>query len=138
MKLGLKFTWSGTILGVILCLAPANAQMSDEVFKNVQSLKGIPVPEFMGTMGFFSASLGMNCIDCHVSESWGDWAKYADDTPRKRTARRMIEMVNTINKTNFAGRRVVSCYSCHRGAPRPKTIPSLMEQYGTPIDDPNE
>src|SRR6202521_2425761 len=127
MKLGLKFTWSGTILGVILCLAPANSQMSEEVFKTVQSLKGIPVPEFMGTMGFFSASLAMNCTDCHISESSGDWAKYADDTPLKRTARRMVVMVNTLNKNNFGGQRTVTCYSCNRGAPRPKGIPSLAD-----------
>src|SRR5438105_11965180 len=28
---------------------------SEDVFKNVQLLKGIPVKEFMNTMGFFSA-----------------------------------------------------------------------------------
>ena len=41
-------------------------QMSEEAFKNIQVLRGIPVNEFMGTMGFFSASLSMNCTDCHV------------------------------------------------------------------------
>jgi hypothetical protein len=35
-------------------------RMAEEVFKNVQILKGIPVDQFMGTMGFFSASLGLN------------------------------------------------------------------------------
>ena len=52
-------------------------QMAEDVFKNVQLLKGIPVDEFMGTMGFFSAALGMNCTDCHVDESGGSWARYA-------------------------------------------------------------
>src|SRR5882672_10720411 len=28
-------------------------QMSDQAFKNIQVLKGIPVDEFMGTMGLF-------------------------------------------------------------------------------------
>jgi len=32
--------------------------LSDQVFKNVQVMKGIPVDQFMATMGFFSASLG--------------------------------------------------------------------------------
>ena len=31
--------------------------MADDVFKNVQVLKGIPVNQFMETMSFFSASL---------------------------------------------------------------------------------
>src|SRR5437763_1263259 len=90
-------------------------QMAEDVFTNVQLLRGIPVKEFMGTMGFFSAATGMNCTQCHVEESGGNWAKYADDTPLKRTARKMIVMMNAINRTNFGGRRVVTCYSCHRG-----------------------
>jgi hypothetical protein len=36
------------------------APLSDEVFKNVQLMKGIPVDEFMNTM-VLSASLGMSC-----------------------------------------------------------------------------
>jgi outer membrane lipoprotein-sorting protein len=113
--------------------------MAEDVFKNVQVLKGISVNEFMGTMGFFSASLGLNCTDCHISESSGDWGKYADDTALKRTSRMMIAMVNALNKSSFGGRRAVSCYSCHRGTVRPKVIPSLAEQYSAPpAEDPNE
>ncbi len=111
---------------------------AEEVFKNVQVLKGIPVSEFMATMGFFSASVGLNCVYCHVPESLQDWQKFAQDVPRKRIARTMIQMVNTINKTNFGGRRAVTCYSCHHGNERPKDIPSLAVQYGTPEEDPNE
>src|SRR5262245_49219254 len=112
MKLG----WGQTIFGYIaaasvLCVGPASAQvgsdqkpqMAEEVFKNVQVLKGTSVDEFMATMGFFAASLGLNCTDCHISESSGDWARYADDTVLKRTTRRMIAMVNTLNKGNFGG-----------------------------------
>ena len=40
----------------------------------------------------------------------------------------MIRMVETINKENFGGRRMMTCYSCHRGGGRPKVIPSLLEQ----------
>lgn len=112
--------------------------MSDEVFKNVQVLKGIPVNEFMGTMGFFAASLGLNCVYCHVPESLQNWDKFADDVPRKRMSRLMIQMVNAINRNNFGGRPVVTCYSCHHGSERPKAIPSLAEQYGVPPEDPNE
>ena len=112
--------------------------MSEEVFKNVQVLKGIPMNEFMGTMGFFAASLGLNCVYCHVPESLQNWDKFADDVPRKRMSRLMIQMVNAINRNNFGGRPVVTCYSCHHGNERPKAIPSLAEQYGVPLEDPNE
>ena len=112
--------------------------MAEQVFTNVQLLKGIPVSEFMSTMGFFAASVGLNCVYCHVPESLQDWKKFADDVPRKRVARNMIAMVNTINKTSFGGRAVITCYSCHHGNERPKPIPSLAQQYGTPEEDPNE
>jgi hypothetical protein len=113
--------------------------MAEDVFKNVQALKGIPVNQFMETMGFFSAALGYNCTNCHGDAVLGNWEKYADDIPVKRTARRMIQVVNTINKDLFGGREAVTCYTCHRGSPTPKVIPSLLEQYSEPpADDPNE
>jgi photosynthetic reaction center cytochrome c subunit len=108
-------------------------KMAEEVFKNVQLLKGIPVKEFMETMGFFAAATGMNCTQCHGEESGGNWARYADDNRLKQTARRMIVMMNAINQSYFAGRRVVTCYSCHRGFSRPLVTPDLAEQYGTPL-----
>jgi outer membrane lipoprotein-sorting protein len=109
--------------------------MAEEVFKNVQILRGIPVDQFMGTMGFFSTATGMNCTDCHVDESGGDWAKYADDNAYKRTARRMMQMVGEINKANFNGRQVVTCYTCHRGSQRPTLMPSIALLYGAPPPD---
>ena len=121
--------------------APAKQLMSEQAFKNVTVLKGIPVDEFMNTMGFISAATNYNCTDCHVEPKVeGDWSVYAQETPRKATARKMILMVQEINRTNFAGVRVVTCYTCHRnlqGAPR--ITPRLAEQYGEPPDpDPNE
>ena len=142
------------IIGVLIlavstlcCLLPAHGQagaqekplMAEDVFKNVQVLKGIPVNQFMETMGFFSAALGYNCTNCHGDEVLGNWEKYAVDIPLKRTARRMIQVVNTINKDLFGGREAVTCYTCHRGGPSPKVVPSLLEQYSEPpADDPNE
>jgi outer membrane lipoprotein-sorting protein len=113
-------------------------QMAEDVFKNVQVLKGIPVDEFMDTMGMISASTGMNCVNCHASDGTTSWDKFADDTPLKETARKMLLMVNSINKENFKGVRSVTCYTCHNGIQRPKVVPSLLVQYGTPLEDPNE
>ena len=59
-------------------VAGQQPQPAGAVFKNVQVLKDIPVDEFLGTMGFFSAATGLNCTDCHSEESGGNWAKYAD------------------------------------------------------------
>jgi len=107
--------------------APAKQLMSEQAFKNVTVLKGIPVDEFMDTMGFISASTNYNCIDCHTEPKVeGDWSVFAEETPRKATARRMILMVQAINRTNFGGGRVVTCYTCHRNVQgAPKITPSL-------------
>lgn len=106
---------------------------AEQYFKNVQVLRGISVKEFMDTMGFFAASLGENCTFCHVEESSGDWSKYADDNANKQTARKMILMMNAINKTYFGGRRMLTCYSCHRGGETPRVTPNLAEQYSAPV-----
>src|SRR5439155_21388356 len=71
--------------------APAAQQMSELAFKNIQVLKGIPVDEFMGTMGLFSAALSVCCAECHTGAGTSN-PKWDDDPPRKRTARRMMKM----------------------------------------------
>src|SRR5437870_1735422 len=114
------------------------AQMSEQYFKNIPNLKGIPVDEFMDTMGMIAAALNMNCTDCHTEDSTAIWANFAKDTPMKVKARQMIAMVNNINRTNFRGARMVTCYTCHRGDRIPKTEPSLTVQYGLPFEDPND
>jgi photosynthetic reaction center cytochrome c subunit len=113
-------------------------QLAEEAFKNVQIIKGIPVDEFMDTMGMFAAATSMNCVDCHTPDSTATWENFAKDTPLKQTARRMLLMVNAINKDNFKGVRAVTCFTCHNGDRRPKQIPSLLAQYSTPTEDPNE
>jgi photosynthetic reaction center cytochrome c subunit len=125
------------IVTSMLSVAHVNGQArgdmrpAEQVFKNIQVLKGIPADEFMSTMGFFSASLGISCGDCHTAESGGDWAKYADDSDRKRRTRGMIAMVNAMNKNFFAGRRLLTCYTCHRGSTTPEITPDLTQFYAT-------
>ncbi len=114
---------------IVKAQAPEKAPLSDEVFKNVQVMKGIPVDQFMTTMGFFAASLGMSCEDCHMADD-RNWSGFAADNTRKNMARRMIRMVQKINEDNFGGRQMVSCWSCHRGADAPRTVPDFNVQYG--------
>jgi len=138
------FAIAQIVLMSVLAVASGSAQtaqadkppMADDVFKNIQVLRGLTVDQFMGTMGFIAAALSMNCIECHDTSSS---EAFALDNPRKQMARRMILMVDAFNKSNFGGKREVTCYSCHRGDARPKVTPSLAEQYSTPLpDDPNE
>ncbi|MBI4887752.1 MAG: photosynthetic reaction center cytochrome c subunit [Acidobacteria bacterium] len=112
--------------------------MVEDVFKNVQALKGITVDEFMGTMGIMSASLGLCCSDCHPGAGT-ESVKWEDDSnPRKVTARQMVRMVQAVNRDNFSGRQVVTCWTCHRLRVSPLATPTLDELYGeanTVLDD---
>src|SRR5215831_17204583 len=119
----------------VAAATPATPQMSDKVFKNVQVLKGIPVDEFMGTMGVFTTSLSLCCGNCHTGAGTSN-PKWEDDPPRKRTARAMVAMVQNINKTNFGGRQVVTCWTCHRGQLSPSVTPPLDFAYGEAVVNP--
>ncbi|MEQ1885637.1 MAG: photosynthetic reaction center cytochrome c subunit family protein [Bryobacteraceae bacterium] len=152
MPSAFRKTLETVLILALLAAAPASAQtvkppatnqgkvlMAEDVFTNIQVLRGIPVNQFMETMGFMSAALGYNCTNCHGLDVLGNWPKYAVDTPEKRQGRRMVQIVNTINKTLFGGREAVTCFTCHRGSPTPRVVPSLMEQYSEPApDDPND
>jgi|SRR5579871_530450 len=130
--------WLGVPFGVVSFAqsrsrAAAKPQMAEAAFKNIRALKGIPVDEFMGTMGLFSAALSVCCGDCHVGAGT-DHPKWEDDAPpRKVIARRMVTMVNAINKENFAGRQVVTCWTCHRGSQSPAVTPTIDTIYSTPV-----
>jgi len=132
----LSLIWVATVRGQAQSAPPA--PMAEEVFKNIQVLKGIPVDQFMGTMGIIAASIGRGCSECHLLDSGSDWALYAEDTPLKQATRRMLLMTKQINASNFGGRQMVTCYSCHRGMQRPKVIPSLVALYGVPPDEPDD
>jgi photosynthetic reaction center cytochrome c subunit len=113
---------------------PARPLMVEDVFKNVQALKGIGVDDFLLTMGIMSAAVGSDCVGCHPSAGT-DHVDWALDTPRKRTARRMVQMVTAINRDNFNGRQVVTCWTCHRGRDRPITTMTMDAVYGPPSDE---
>ncbi len=130
--------WLGAALpfgGVAFAQTNAGSQLADDVFKNVQVLKGLTVDEFMGTMGLFSAALNVCCGDCHVGAG-GSNPQWDKDVPRKLVARKMIAMVNTINKSNFGGAQVVTCWTCHRGSGAPATTPAIDAIYSDPVSTP--
>jgi hypothetical protein len=111
--------------------------LAEDAFKNIQVLKGIPVDDFLQTMGVMAAALQFDCSDCHVGAGT-DKVDWAADTPRKQTARRMVTMVATINRTNFGGRQLVTCWTCHRNRDKPLVTPVMATLYGTPPFEPDD
>jgi photosynthetic reaction center cytochrome c subunit len=124
-------------LAVAQPAAPDKPLLAEQVFKNIQVLKGIPVDDFMETMGIMTAALQFDCSDCHANAGT-DRVDWAADTPRKRTARRMVAMVATINKDNFGGRQMVTCWTCHRNRDRPLVTPTMEAIYTTPSLEPDD
>ena len=130
----------GFALGALKAPSNAAAQSSpapkraEEQFKNIKVLKGLPADELFPTMQFVSASLGVECDFCHVRNAFEK-----DDKKPKEIARKMMEMMITINQENFDGNRKVTCYSCHRGNAKPVAIPAVMteEEAKRPMGEPH-
>ena len=140
---GLGVVWLGGIALVnraaaqaTKAAAPAKTQTAGEDFKNVttSTLKGLTVDDFIASMGVISADLGLDCADCHPGAG-SDKVDWVFDTPRKKTARKMVEMVAVINRTNFGGAQFVTCFSCHHGRLHPSTTIALDTLYGPPNED---
>ncbi|HEY4362173.1 MAG TPA: photosynthetic reaction center cytochrome c subunit family protein [Bryobacteraceae bacterium] len=111
----------------------AKSPKSGAFFKNVttSTLKELTPDDFLSAMGVMTDSLGWDCSECHPGAGT-DKADWVFDTPRKKTARKMVEMVYEINKTNFAGAQLVTCYTCHHARDTPATTVSLDALYSTP------
>lgn len=105
--------------------APATEtpKTTEQAFKNIQVLKGLPADQLIPSMQFISASLGVECEFCHVERAFDK-----DDKKPKEAARKMIRMVQAIDKDNFEGHLAVTCNSCHRGSPHPAGIPAVMSE----------
>jgi hypothetical protein len=104
---------------------------AEEVFKNVQVLKGVPAGRLLRIMNLgYSRALGVNCAHCHVP---GEWDK--DDKAEKQVTREMIKMTGVINqnlksvKSLKSQTPTVNCVTCHRGEKKPAL--NLQEQRRT-------
>lgn len=93
----------------------------------VRVLRGLTVPQFEAEMQLMTQGLGVSCGFCHAR---GNFA--AESNPRKATARRMLEMVQAINREFFSDYKPsdgesrlgkVTCFTCHQGTERPKSPP---------------
>ena len=104
-------------------IAGKENQPAEQVFKNIQSLKGVPAGRLLSIMNRgYSRALGVTCVHCHVEQDFA-----SDDKRPKRAAREMMAMHRTINEQlqkmqNLEGdpaKRGINCSTCHRGAVDP-------------------
>ena len=105
----------------------------DQSRKNIRVLKGLPESQLFPLMNFVAASLGVQCNFCHVQQGkdpktgFTNWVWESDDKPEKHTARRMMQMVLSIqaNDTVDFRENAVTCYTCHRGQTQPVGLPPM-------------
>lgn len=108
------------------------ARSAEQQFKNIKALQGTPADQVVIGMHVIEESLGVNCLYCHVENDFPN-----DEKKAKETARSMIKMVRDLNNNSFSGQQVVTCYTCHRGSPKPQGLlalpdtTSLWVPYGT-------
>ena len=101
-------------------IAGQEEKPAEEVFKNIQVLKGVPAGRLLNIMERgYTRALGVRCDYCHVP---GEWEK--DDKETKLTARDMVRMNATINAElkkikTLVDNPAVNCSTCHRGQPKP-------------------
>jgi len=117
--------------------AAERVPLTDDVFKTVTLLRGIPVDTFFEAMGMFANAMGNDCTYCHDPKAYFDKTAFAAPTPRIQKARQMIVMMNDLNRRYFAGQTRVTCFTCHHGNNAPTSDPDFMVQYGEPIENPN-
>jgi photosynthetic reaction center cytochrome c subunit len=108
--------------------AAAGPKTAVQAFKNIQVLKDIPADQLIPSMQFIANSLGVECDFCHVEGAFDK-----DDKDEKKTARKMMAMMITINQENFDGKKMVSCNTCHRGSPHPQGVPVITAEGRAPM-----
>lgn len=108
--------------------AASGPKTAVQAFKNIQVLKDIPADQLIPSMQFIANSLGVECDFCHVEGAFDK-----DDKDEKKTARKMMAMMITINQENFDGKKMVSCNTCHRGNPHPQGVPAITAEGRAPM-----
>lgn len=87
---------------------------AESVFKNIELLRGKPASRLPGMMGALTGLIGVPCTTCHVPGRFE-----SEDLAPKRTARQHFKMQAALNQEYFGGANAISCWTCHRGSPKP-------------------
>jgi hypothetical protein len=113
------------VLFIVAGVAAAGEKTAEQQYKNIVVFKGVPARQIDATMEVMAGALGVGCEHCHVKASapGTPWPMEKDDKQAKRTARKMVTMMEKINHDFFGGEQRVTCASCHNGLVEPRTVP---------------
>jgi len=117
-------------------IAGKENQPAEQVFKNIQVLKGMPAGQLVKMMDtMYARSMTWNCTNCHRLAPQGNFA--SDTSPDKKRARFMQQMTNEINLAQLPklypkDTPKVTCMTCHRGYNEPPNENYLIPERGKP------
>ena len=117
-------------------IAGRENQPAEQVFENVQVLKGLTAAELVRKMDKdYGEALGWSCTNCHRFAPQGNFA--SDTSNDKRRARFMQQMQNDINLVTLPklypkDTPKVTCATCHRGYNEPPAGEYLLPERGKP------
>ncbi len=111
------------IAALEVSIAGREQQPAEQVFKNIQTFKGMPAIRVLRIMEqAFVPNLGVSCSHCHMEKEWDSDAK-----PAKGIARNMwtlrAEWQEDVRKATGNKDAVVTCSTCHKGQPKPAFAP---------------
>lgn len=123
---------AAAVLSALATMAHGQGRFPPASFTNLQVLPATrSTGEVIGAMKTMTQALGVRCQYCHVGEEGMPLDRFdfvSDENPKKGVARLMMRMVRGLNEDLAtalpAGERDrVTCYTCHRGQPRPLRAP---------------
>ncbi|HEX4681607.1 MAG TPA: photosynthetic reaction center cytochrome c subunit family protein [Gemmatimonadaceae bacterium] len=117
-------------------IAGRETQPAEQVFQNIQVLKGVPAGQLVRMMDtVYGRSMSWNCTNCHRLAPQGNFA--SDTSPDKRRARFMQQMTSDINLVQLPklypkDTPKVTCMTCHRGYNEPPNDQYMIPERGHP------
>jgi len=103
--------------------------LAPEKYKNIQVLTDVQADQLLPTMDYIVQATGIQCQGCHVQDdTTKEFAYDKDDNRTKLTARKMMQLVKTVNAGDFGAR--IQCGTCHAGRNQPAGL-----QLAQPLTD---
>jgi hypothetical protein len=105
-------------------IAGREKEPAEQVFKNIRVLKGMPAIRVLAVMEqAFVPNLGVTCSHCHIADDWS-----SDERRPKEIARGMWTLrrrtQDEVRAATGNASAVVTCYTCHKGQPKPAFAPA--------------
>jgi len=116
------FSWLA-ICALSAAQSSDHPKLAEELYKNIEVLKGQPASSVQPTMESITRQIGVDCKYCHVDKNWA-----SEDNKMKQDSRMMFRMTSFIDHEIFEDKPRVTCWTCHRGRAKTEHSPVPKEK----------